>query len=330
METVIGSISLLLSFLVALSALPYWIRRARSHGLVGKDVHKKKKTVAEAGGIMVVLGATIGILFYIALNVFYFKDETGLSFILAALCSILIALMIGFVDDILGWRIGIRQKHKVLISLLIPIPMMVVNSGHHIMQIPFIGQMDFGILYPLLLIPLAIVGTSNAFNMLAGYNGLEAGQGFIILAVLGALSFTAGSAWAAIIPLSFAAALLAFLRYNWYPARVFPGDTMTYPVGAAIGITAILGNIERFAIIIFALYYIEFFLKAKGRFVPDWKSRLKGKVLMHKGRWNTMAHVAISTLNLIRIRPTERNAVSAILIAQASIALSTIAIFYFF
>jgi len=38
------------------------------------------------------------------------------------------------------------------------------------------GAVDWGIFYPLAIIPIGIVGAANAYNMLAGYNGLEAGM----------------------------------------------------------------------------------------------------------------------------------------------------------
>ncbi|MDP2841599.1 MAG: hypothetical protein Q8O17_04910 [Candidatus Methanoperedens sp.] len=44
------------------------------------------------------------------------------------------------------------------------------------MAFPFLGTLDIGLLYPLLIIPIGMIGASNAFNMLAGYNGLEAGM----------------------------------------------------------------------------------------------------------------------------------------------------------
>jgi UDP-N-acetylglucosamine--dolichyl-phosphate N-acetylglucosaminephosphotransferase len=77
------------------------------------------------------------------------------------------------------------------------------------------------------------------------------------------------------------AALLGFLVFNRYPARIFPGDSLTYTIGALIAVVAILGNMERVAFILFIPYFIEFFLKARTRFqaesfgVPDMHNRLR-------------------------------------------------------
>jgi len=240
----------------------------------------------------------------------------------------MIALLIGFTDDILGWKLGLRQRDKIFLSFLIPIPLMVVNSGHSLMNIPFLGPIEFGLLYPLVIIPVAIIGTSNAFNMLAGYNGLEAGMGVIILSALGYMTLTSGTGWVTVIAICMIVSLLSFLFFNWYPAKVFPGDTLTYPVGASIGIIAILGNIEKFALCLFGLYFIEFLLKARGKFEEQSFSKVgKDGTLSHNGKWFTIPHIAISILGKLKIKAKEKAVVSTILLLQ--LALAGITILYY-
>ena len=60
-------------------------------------------------------------------------------------------------------------------------------------------------------------------------------------------------------------ALLGFYLFNKFPAKVFPGDIMTYSIGALIAGMAILGNFEKIAIIVFIPYIIEVILKMRGR-----------------------------------------------------------------
>ncbi len=98
------------------------------------------------------------------------------------------------------------------------------------MSLPFIGTIDIGLLYPLLIIPIGIIGASNAFNMLAGYNGLEAVMGVVILSTLGLIAYSIGNTVAVVISVTITtiSALIALLYFNKYPAKVFPGDTLTY------------------------------------------------------------------------------------------------------
>jgi len=269
METLL-IITIILAFLITLLIVPYWIKRARKAGLVGGDVNKYERSkTAESGGIAVVAGFLISVLFYIGIKTFYFKTSTNLIEIFALLSTVLIITIIGIIDDILGWKIGIRQWQKPILCMLAAIPLMVINIGNTEMILPFIGQIDFGLIYPLLLVPIAIAGASNGFNMIAGYNGLEAGMGAIILAALGIIVYSTGQTWLALIAFCMVTSLIAFLMFNKYPAKVFPGNIMTYSVGALIASVAIIGNVERAAIILFIPYFLELFLKARGRFQKE-------------------------------------------------------------
>jgi len=245
----------MISFITTLLIVPKWIKKAKAVGLVGTDMNKfHKPKVAEAGGITVIIGTVFGILFYIFIKTFYFSSPEGLVEIFAVIATILMAGFIGFVDDILGWKTGMRQRHKVLSTLPIAIPLAVVNAGDSVMALPFLGAVDFGVIFPLVIIPAGIIGATNGFNMLAGYNGLESGMGIIILSTLGIIMWLSSSSWVTMLSLSMVFALVAFLWYNKSPAKVFPGDSLTYPVGATIACIAILGNTERIALILFIPY----------------------------------------------------------------------------
>lgn len=257
--------SFAISFLATLIITPYWIIRARKAGLVGIDVHKfDQRKIAEIGGIAVAVGFVFGVLSYIAIKTFYLGSDEVINPILATLSTVLIITLVGLIDDILGWKIGLRQWQKPFLTLVAALPIMVINAGHSTMAFPLIGEINLGFLYPLFIIPLAIVGASNGFNMLAGYNGLEAGMGVIILSALGFIAWQQGIGYVAVVALCMVSALLAFLIFNRYPSKIFPGDTLTYSVGAVIACIAILGNMERAAVILFIPYFIEFFLKLRG------------------------------------------------------------------
>lgn len=255
------------SFLVTYILMPYWIRAAIKAGFVGKDQNKfEKPEVAEFGGIVIVAGFMAGILTYIGFRTFYYHNTIELIMILAAISTVLGITIVGMLDDLLGWKIGLAQWEKPLLTLPVALPMMAVNAGESVMNIPVFGGVDFGILYPLVIIPLGIAGAANGYNMLAGYNGLEAGMGAIILGALGFFAWQGGHGWIAVFSLCMVFSLLAFLRYNWYPAKIFPGDTATYSIGAVIACVAIMGNMEKVAMGLFVLFFVEFLIKAKTKF----------------------------------------------------------------
>ena len=309
-------LSISLAFLVVFISLRPWITIANKLKFKGIDLNKYgKPKIAETGGICVVLGFIIGCFAYIGSLVFIYKiDYANILFLFAGVTTILLAGTIGFVDDILGWRTGIRKSVKVLLTFLVPLPIMVVNAGSSMMTLPFIGEVNFGILFPLILVPIAIIGTTNGFNMLAGYNGLEAGLGIIIVSSLGILSHLQGKIYLAGLCAVMLASLLAFFYYNKYPSKVFPGDTLTYSVGAFIGVISILANIEKFALILFIPYFFELLLKSRTVFQKaSWANSSKNGKLKNKyGKWYGLPNVAISLLRKLKASAYEKEVVALV------------------
>ncbi len=270
------------AFIFSFFLTAFWIVVAKRAGLVASDMNKhiRRSSIAESGGIVVIISFAFSILLYIFFKTFAMPDDNHLVIVFAALTSVLLAGMIGFVDDILGWKIGLRQWQKPLLTIPIAIPLVVVNAGESSMSLPLIGPVDFGMLYPLLVIPVGIVGASNGFNMLAGYNMLEAGLGAVILSTLGIVALKNNMLWLFVLAFSGVSALFGFLLHNRYPAKIFPGDSLTYFCGTLIATVAILGNMEKTALILFTLFFIEFVLKARSKFkaetfgMPDKKGYL--------------------------------------------------------
>jgi len=306
-------------FIITWVLIPFWIKNAKKVGLTGKDIHKtKEKHVAEMGGIIVLLGFIIGIILYIAMRVFFFKANTNITAILAILTGILLAGIIGITDDILGWKMGLRQWQKPLLTILIAAPIMAVNAGTRIMSIPFFGKIDLGIIYPLIIIPGFIVVSTNGFNMLAGYNGLEAGMGIILLSTLAYFSYITGTPWLTVVALCMIMALFAFLVYNRYPARIFPGDTLTYTVGALAAMIAIFADIEKIFIILFIPYIIEFFLKLRGGFKKESFAQVKedGTLIPRYDKIYGLENLMVKILNKSEIKTTERKTVYSLYLLQ--------------
>lgn len=271
-------LTMLISFLVTLILTPKLIIFLERSGIVGIDIQKKNKPkIAEMGGPAVLIGFFAGVFFFIWIKIFLYGEAPDLVKIFAGITTIILITFIGIFDDLSRLlkiknakdefgnvkRIGIKQWQKPLLVLPAAIPLMAIMAGDSTMFLPFFGLIDIGILYPLILIPIGVVGTSNAVNMLAGFNGLEAGLGAVLLGSLGLYAYSINETAAAIIGLSIIAALIAFLKYNWYPAKIMPGDSLVYMIGATVAVIAIIGNMERFALIAFAPWFLELILKLR-------------------------------------------------------------------
>ena len=327
MELVIYLV-VLVSFLATWVIARKWIRKAPEIGLIGFDMNKPRKPkVAEMGGICVVFGFVLSILIYIGLMTFYLHKQDYVE-ILAVFGTVLSMCIIGMMDDLLGWKKGLRQWQKPIFTIFAALPMMVINAGHSTMNLPIVGVMDLGIIYPLLIVPLGIVGASNAYNMVAGYNGLEAGMGIIILSALGYFALINGKQSALILAICMVSALIAFLYFNWFPAKVFPGDTMTYSVGALAACVAILGNMEKIAVVLFLPYAFDFIIQAAGGFRREAFAKVNedGSLEMPYKSIYHLTHLAIAVLKQLKGKVYERDVVlflCGIEIAVAGLSLYT-------
>ncbi|MCW4049952.1 MAG: hypothetical protein NWE89_09485 [Candidatus Bathyarchaeota archaeon] len=271
------------SFAITYILVPSFNRYMHAAGIVGRDIMKDNdQQVADMGGPGVITGFLMGVFFFVGLEIFTPPRLSGIVYILASLCTILIITLIGIFDTLTALmkkregegvfeqykKIGIPRWLYYFIPLPAAVPLIAVNAGVSKMTLPFIGRIELGLLYPLMLVPLAVLCCSNATNFLAGFNGLEAGMGAVLHLSIGVYAYSQGHYNAAMIAITFAAALIAFLRYNWYPAKVFPGD-LNYTIGAVYASVTIIGNMEKFAILCFIPYIIEAFLKAASRFKAE-------------------------------------------------------------
>ncbi|MCW4015303.1 MAG: glycosyl transferase family 4 [Candidatus Bathyarchaeota archaeon] len=329
-ELALAGLILMFSFFVTLFLTRKWIKSAESANLVGKDMNKPDQPlVPRSGGLIVAIVICFSLLFYIFLKTFAMlgTPSTNVVEVFAISSTILLAGFIGFIDDVLGWKKGLSQLQKVLLTVPIALPLTVLDVNQTVMSIPFLGNVDLGLIYPLLVVPLGIIGATNGFNLLAGYNGLETSMGLVIFGTFGFTSLLVGRLWIGLIAFIVYASLLAFLAYNWYPARVFPGNSFSYAIGALIGTLAILGNMETIAVWLFIPYYLEIILYFRARVIDNMgdvqafaKVNQDGSLeLPYKHIYDT-THLAIWVLKKVKTKVYERDVVLFVTAVQVIIA----------
>lgn len=325
-------ISIFLSFVLAYLALPKWIKKCREVGLLWPDMNKvdKKKSVAASGGIIVVISFIVGVLSYIAIKTFIIGANGEVTQIFAILTVILIVALVGFVDDVLGWTFrGLSIKFRLFLAFMASIPLVVINAGSKVIDIPFFGLIDLGIYYPLLFIPIGIAGATTTYNFLAGFNGLESGQGVIILSFLSFIAYLTGTTWLSVVGLCMVASLIIFYFYNKVPAKVFPGDVLTYAIGALIACMAIVGNFEKIAIFVFIPYIVETFLKLRGNLTKQSFAKVNedGSLDIPYGKVYGMTHLSLLIIKKFKNKVYERDVVNLILCFQVVICFIAFFIF---
>ena len=265
-------IAMTAAFMVVILIMPKAIQMLREVGMVGIDVHKRgKPEVPKGGGFLVLFAIVFGILIVMGIATFQEQAEVREG-LLAALVSILIAGLIGSLDDIFDFK----NRTKVILPMVASIPMIAVSVGNPTMTIPFIGTINFGPFYALLIVPLMMTFIVDSTNMYGGMNGLEAGlssinSSAIVLYVLispyvDSHMITTAQTDAGMVAASLFGASIAFLIFNRFPAKVFPGDIGRLPLGAAMAAALILGNMDRLAILMYIPFGINFLLYIVYRF----------------------------------------------------------------
>jgi UDP-N-acetylglucosamine--dolichyl-phosphate N-acetylglucosaminephosphotransferase len=327
-------LSILASFFLTLVFVPKWIEKCKHMKLLWEDMNKYKhpKNVASSGGIVVVMAFTLGVLIYIAFRTIYRggSSDSISVLIFALLSSILIFALLGFVDDMIGWHNkGLGKGFRIIIGVFAAIPLIVLNVGDRIMHIPFLGNVNFGLFFPLLIIPLAIAGCAVVYNFLAGMNGLESGQGILIIGFFSFVAYYNNVLWLSFVGMIMTAALIGFYFYNKFPAKIFPGDSLTYSVGGLIAIMAILGNFEKIALFVFIPYFIEMILKSRGKLnkhsfgLPEKDNSLK----LRDKRIYGLTHLGIVVLNKIKNKVYEKDVVYFIFAIQVIFIILAILLF---
>ena len=125
---------------------------------------------------------------------------------------------------------------------------------------------EMGLLYLIYMGILAVFCT-NAINIYAGINGLEAGQSYIIgcgILLYNLLQIQLGSAdsqqylFSLTLILPFLGSTLGLLRFNWYPSKVFVGDTFCYFAGMTFAVVGIHGHLTKLLWLFFMPQLLNF------------------------------------------------------------------------
>ncbi|OJJ46752.1 hypothetical protein ASPZODRAFT_166960 [Penicilliopsis zonata CBS 506.65] len=194
--------------------------------------------------------------------------HSKLASYLSGLLSLQSIVILGIGDDLLD----IRWRHKVLIPAFGAIPMLIVyfvdfGVTHVVVPVPlqrYLGSfVDLGWLYYGYMAAVAIF-CPNSINMLAGINGIEVAQSLVIavLLIINDALYLApmtpfphpamdSHLFSIYFLLPFVGVSLALLCHNWYPSKVFVGDTYCYLAGMVFAVVGILGHFSKTLLLLF-------------------------------------------------------------------------------
>lgn len=218
----------------------------------GPQSHLVKQGTPTMGGFIFITS----FLFVLAV---FFVNLTNVIFVIL---SMVLFGGIGFIDDYLKvvrkHNLGLRSKQKLGLQLLAAFLMtaFAVQFGTDTI-LPFgIGIVDMGMwFFPIVI--FIFLAVDNAVNLTDGLDGLATSVTAVIMvffAIVSALQEQYGLMWSAF---AMTGALLGYLRYNWYPAKVFMGDTGSLALGGMVTAYALALKIPFFIPIFGIVYVIE-------------------------------------------------------------------------
>lgn len=224
----------------------------------GPESHMKKTGTPTMGGLVYLIAIIVTVLL-----VALFTE--GLTADILILLLVLFGFgLIGFLDDfikvVLKRNLGLTSLQKLIAQIVIAVISFLLLNGTEFdtsVSIPFTdAAIELSVVYVLFII-FWLVGFSNAVNLTDGLDGLVAGTASIAFAAFGVLAIHQDENAVALFTFSVAGALLGFLVFNKYPAKVFMGDTGSLALGGALAMVSILLKQELLLLLIGLVFVIE-------------------------------------------------------------------------
>jgi UDP-GlcNAc:undecaprenyl-phosphate GlcNAc-1-phosphate transferase len=224
--------------LLTLLVTPIVRKLAHKFGALDSPSERKihKVQIPRWGGLAIFIGFIIPFtIAFVATNILQLEVINHLPF-LGIILSSMIILFVGVWDDVKPISYMAKFFWQFIAALI------VLHFG---VQIEFISNPFNGLFFvgffsiPITL--LWIVGITNAINLIDGLDGLACGVTAISAGTFFFVALQTGQPGAAMLILSLAGAALGFLFYNFYPAKIFLGDSGSLFLGFILATTSIIG-----------------------------------------------------------------------------------------
>ena len=254
--------SFILSLILGFILIPI-LKNSNNYQRLSRYVpNKNKEHIPTMGGIIFCFSTIITM---IVLYIFG-KIKMSNAFLIVII-TFIGYMLIGFIDDYLIIKkdnnAGLKEGHKLLLQLFLSIIffLLFMLDNEPLIWIHSLNfKMNIGFLYGFFIL-LILVSSSNAVNITDGLDGLAGGLSLIAILTFGIISYhtewLAGYEELTLFAFSLVGSLLGFLFFNFYPAKIFMGDTGSLALGGVLGSYAILTRHELLLILIGFVFVIE-------------------------------------------------------------------------
>ncbi len=287
--------SSLISYFITLFTIPFSLEIGKKFKIIDYPNLRKQHTrpIVRIGGIAISIGFLST---SIIILIFNFNSLDDSFFYLMVLGGIFAFFLIGLADDIFSINPKVRLLLQLSFSSILWWSGLRIDNVNLTFLFNGSLQINLPVLLSLLITCIWITGIVNALNWFDGLDGLAAGISIIILSSLILISLKINQFELSIIMASLIGSLLAFLKFNYFPAKIIMGDCGSYLIGSSLSIFSILAakNVPTFtpqsviveipifilAIIIIDMTYVVFkrLIKGFSPFYPD-KSHLHHRLL---------------------------------------------------
>jgi UDP-GlcNAc:undecaprenyl-phosphate/decaprenyl-phosphate GlcNAc-1-phosphate transferase len=189
----------------------------------GRKVHEQP--VPRIGGIAFAVGACASIAWWGP------QDVTTFSVLLG--CGVIV--LFGVWDD----RADLSYRTKIVGQLVAALAV-VLGGDIWFTTLPFFPDVDVPAWAGMFVTVVFLIAVSNAVNLTDGLDGLAGGLSFLTLSGIAYLAYLSSDSTVLVLTVPFLGAILGFLRYNTYPARIFMGDGGSQLLGFMMGVLAVL------------------------------------------------------------------------------------------
>ena len=238
------------SLLFVLIFTPLFIKITPKLGLIDypnkRCIHSKPTPLA--GGVIVFLG------FHVACFALYhyfwplFSGQLNLKWWHTFMLASSVLLGIGLIDDRFNISPIIKLAGQSFAALLL-----YFLSGYQINLL----SLDFNFFWGMIFVLIWNLTIINAFNLIDGLDGLCSGLALISCTGLAAIFIFRGASGDALICLALIGSCLGFLRYNFFPAKIFLGDTGSMFLGFSLAnISLQAGGKGSFFVLVAALFFV--------------------------------------------------------------------------
>ena len=225
---------------------------------VGPTWHNNNAGTPMMGGLFFIFAAILCVVG----NLFVMKDYTVLYVLALSLCFGLV----GFLDDFCKVKykrnLGLTSIQKALLQMAVSAIFVYILYKQGTLNcnvyVPFFNVTFY--IHPLLYVFFAMfvmVGCDNAVNITDGVDGLCGTVTLPVMVFFTAAAVAMGKFDLAVLPAALVGGLIAYLFYNWHPAKVFMGDTGSLFLGGVICAMAFALDMPLILILVGLVYIIE-------------------------------------------------------------------------